>query len=112
MAQNVSDNNFQQEVLDSSSSKPVLVDFWASWCGPCKMLSPLVEQIADEKADSLKVVKMDVDANPEISQKYNIMSIPTLLLFKDGKIVKQLVGYQSKDKIMAQIGQFLPTATV
>ena len=76
MAQNVSDNNFQQEVLDSSSSKPVLVDFWADWCGPCKMLSPLVEQIANEKADSLKVVKMDVDANPEISQQYGIMGIP------------------------------------
>jgi len=92
--------------------KVVLLDFWATWCGPCKMLAPVIEQIADEKTGSLKVLKMDVDENNVTAQRFGIMSIPTMILFKDGKPVKQLVGYQSKDKILSQIGQFLPAKTV
>jgi len=103
----VTDATFDQEVIATSSDKPVLVDFWADWCGPCKMLAPTVEQIATEKADKLKVVKVDIDANPQIANNFGIMSIPTLILFKDGKAVKQVVGNRPKDNILAQIEQYL-----
>ena len=76
----VTDNNFQAEVLESEV--PVLVDFWAPWCGPCRMVSPVVEEIADERGDALKVVKMNIDENQETAIKFNVMSIPTLMLFK------------------------------
>lgn len=103
----VTDNTFEKQVLEASKSKPVLVDFWAEWCGPCKMLSPLVEQIASENSAKMDVAKVDVDANNAISSRYQIMSIPTLILFKDGKPVKQLVGYMPKDRILSQLNQFL-----
>lgn len=103
----VTDSTFDQEVIASSQETPVLVDFWATWCGPCKMLSPLVEQIADEQGGKLKVVKMDVDDNQGTSSSFGIMSIPTLILFKGGQPVKQLVGYMPKDRILAQISQYL-----
>ncbi len=103
----VTDATFDQEVIATSSDKPVLVDFWADWCGPCKMLAPTVEQIATEKADKLKVVKVDIDANPQIANNFGIMSIPTLILFKDGKAVKQVVGNRPKENILAQIEQYL-----
>ncbi len=103
----VTDNSFDKQVIEASREKPVLVDFWATWCGPCKMLSPLVEQIASEKSEALNVAKVDVDANNVIASKYQIMSIPTLILFKDGKPVKQLVGYMPKDRIMSQLEQYL-----
>ena len=103
----VTDNTFEKQVLEASKSKPVLVDFWAEWCGPCKMLSPLVEQIASENSTKMDVAKVDVDANNAISSRYQIMSIPTLILFKDGKPVKQLVGYMPKDRILSQLNQFL-----
>jgi thioredoxin 1 len=103
----VTDATFDQEVIATSSDKPVLVDFWADWCGPCKMLAPTVEQIATEKGDKLKVVKLDIDANPQIANNFGIMSIPTLILFKDGKAVKQVVGNRPKDNILAQIEQYL-----
>ena len=103
----VTDNTFEKQVIEASKSKPVLVDFWAEWCPPCKMLSPLVEQIASENSAKMDVAKVDTDANQEISQRYQIMSIPTLLLFKDGKPVKQLVGYQPKERILSQLTQFL-----
>jgi thioredoxin 1 len=108
MASNVvTDSTFQQQVVEASKDKPVLVDFWATWCGPCKMLSPLVEQLAGEKSEQLNVAKIDVDENQAVSQKFGIMSIPTLILFKDGKAVKQLVGYMPKERILSQIEQYL-----
>ena len=99
--QEVTDQTFEEEVLQSD--KPVLVDFWAAWCAPCRMLAPTVDQIAEEYADRAKVVKLNVDENTETSVKYNIKGIPTLLLFKGGTIKEQLVGATSKDNIAKMI---------
>ncbi|MGM0364916.1 MAG: thioredoxin [Actinomycetota bacterium] len=101
----LSDLNFDQEVLQSDL--PVLVDFWAVWCGPCKMVAPEIEKLADEKNDVLKFAKLNVDENRDTAIKYGISSIPTLLLFKDGKVAKKLVGAMSKDKIMNEISSFI-----
>ena len=103
----VTDNTFEKQVIEARKSKPVLVDFWAERCGPCKMLSPLVEQIASENSAKMDVAKVDVDANNAISSRYQIMSIPTLILFKDVKPVKQFVGYMPKERILSQLNQFL-----
>lgn len=97
----VTDQNFEQEVL--KSDKPVLVDFWAAWCAPCRMLAPTVDQVAAEFADRAKVVKLNVDDNAEISARYNIKGIPTLLLFKNGEVKDQIVGATSKDNIAKMI---------
>jgi len=93
----VTDDNFELEVLKSDI--PVLVDFWAIWCGPCKAISPVVEEVANDHAGQLKVVKMDVDKSPQTPAKFFIRSIPTLILFKDGNVVDQLVGAVSKPKL-------------
>lgn len=92
-----SDQNFEQEVL--KSDKPVLVDFWAEWCAPCRMISPAVEAIAGEYAGRAKVGKLNVDENVSVTSRYNIRSIPTLLVFKNGEIKDQLVGTTSKDNL-------------
>ena len=92
-------DNFEQEVIQSE--QPVLVDFWAAWCGPCRMLAPAVAQIAAECEGKIKVGKVNVDEEPELAQRFGIMSIPTVLAFKDGKKVNQSIGLVPKDKLLA-----------
>ncbi len=94
-------DNFEQEVMNSDL--PVLVDFWAVWCGPCQMLAPTVEQLAEEYAGKVKVGKVNVDEQPELAQRYGIMSIPTLILFKDGQVANQTMGVQPKESIEAML---------
>ena len=94
-------DNFEQEVLKSDI--PVLVDFWAVWCGPCQMLAPTIEELAKEYEGRIKVGKVNVDEQPELSRKYGIMSIPTLILFKDGQIADQTMGVQPKENIEAML---------
>ncbi len=93
----VTDREFQEKVLDSST--PVLVDFWAEWCVPCHMVSPVVEEIGQEQGDALKVVKLNIDDNPDATRKYGVMSIPSLILFKDGQEVARVIGARPKDAI-------------
>lgn len=105
----VSDDVFEEKVL--GADKPVLVDFWAEWCGPCHMIAPSVQEIANEQEDELLVAKMDIDENPVTPGRYGIMSIPTLMLFKDGEAVARIVGAMPKDRILAQILPHLEPAT-
>ncbi len=98
-------NNFKSEVLNSTV--PVLVDFWAEWCGPCKMLSPIIDQVATELNGKLKVAKVNVDEAPDLAGEYSVMSIPTLIVFKNGKPVDQFVGAMPKDKLLAKINPHL-----
>jgi thioredoxin 1 len=94
-------DNFDTEVLGSKT--PVLVDFWAEWCGPCKMIAPIVEQLADEYDGKLRVAKLDADAHGEVLMNYGIMGIPTLILFKDGEAVARAVGYMPKERLVNQL---------
>lgn len=101
----VTDTNFKNEVLDAKT--PVLIDFWAAWCGPCKMIDPIVDELAREYAGKLKVGKVDVDNNQQISMQFGIRSIPTLLIFKNGKVVDQIVGAVPKRTLADKISKHL-----
>lgn len=102
---NITDDTFEQEVLQSD--RPVIVDFWATWCGPCKMIAPILEEVAAEYADKVKIVKLDVDANNKTAGKYNIMSIPSLLFFKGGEMVDQVVGAIPKAQLTARVDKVI-----
>ena len=101
MALELTDKTFEGEVV--KSDKPVLVDFWAPWCGPCQMMAPIIEDTAKEIGEQAKVGKLNVDENPETAQKFGVMSIPTLIIFKKGENVKQMVGVQSKDVLIEEL---------
>ena len=101
----INKSNFENEVINAD--KPVLLDFYADWCGPCKMLSPVLGEIADEYADVLKVAKFNVDDEPELAMKFKVSSIPMLVLFKDGRIVSTSVGYRPKDEILNELKLYM-----
>lgn len=105
MSLEVTDATFSDEVL--KSDKPVLVDFWAPWCGPCRMVSPIVDEIGDELADQLKVVKVNTDDNMQTAGQYGITSIPALYVFKDGEVVKQIIGARPKPALLEEIQPLL-----
>jgi len=104
----VTDTSFKEEVLDSNL--PVLVDFWASWCSPCKMIAPIVEELADQYEGQIKVAKVDVDANPIVPGQFGVLSIPTLMLFRGGQAAERIVGYQPKQALEAKLQAALAAA--
>lgn len=101
----VNDNSFEQEVLKAQT--PVLVDFWATWCAPCRMIAPVLEEIANENEEQLVIAKVDVDTNPNTASTYGVQSIPTLILFKNGEPVERLVGFMPKQKLMEKLSPHL-----
>ena len=101
----VTDASFVDDVL--TSEKPVLVDFWATWCGPCKMVAPVLEEIAAENSEKLTIAKLDIDQNPNTARDYNVMSIPTLILFQGGKPVKQIVGAKPKAALLSDLADVI-----
>jgi thioredoxin 1 len=101
----VTDETFEAEVLQNS--KPVVVDYWAEWCGPCKMIAPVLEEIASEYGEKIDVVKLNVDENPEIAQRYQILAIPTLNVFQNGEVVKQIKGAKPKAALLRDLADFI-----
>jgi thioredoxin 1 len=104
MSTDVTDASFQQEVIEGSKDTPVLVDFWAEWCGPCHAVSPVLDKIAEERPGQLKLVKLNIDENQETAQTYGVMSIPTMILFKDGEPAAATIGARPKGDIEKQLG--------
>ncbi len=109
MAKEITDKNFQETVMNSD--KPVLLDFWAAWCGPCRMIAPAIEEMSTEYEGKAVIGKVDVDANPELSMQFGIRSIPTLLFVKDGKVVDQVIGVQSKAALSKRLDAILEAET-
>ena len=103
------EENFKSEVIESS--QPVLVDFWAEWCGPCKMIAPVIEELAAEFDGKAKVVKVNVDEQPKLAQEYGVRSIPTLLFFRDGKVAEQLVGAAQKEALAEKLNSLIAVAS-
>ncbi|GAA1787563.1 thioredoxin [Actinomadura chokoriensis] len=101
----VTDADFAIEVL--KSDKPVLVDFWAEWCGPCRMVSPILEEISKEHGDKIDIVKMNIDENPKVPQQYGIMQIPTMNIYRDGEVVKQIMGAKPKAALLRDLAEFI-----
>jgi thioredoxin 1 len=104
-ARDVTDADFATEVL--ASEKPIMVDFWAEWCGPCRAVSPILDQIATEHSDKIEIVKLNVDLNPDTAMKYQITSIPTMKVFKGGEVVKTVIGAKPKPALEAELQEFL-----
>lgn len=105
MSKEVTDASFQSDVLEHD--KPIMVDFWAEWCGPCRAVSPILDKIAEENADKLDIVKLNVDDNPETALKYGITSIPAMYVFQNGEIVKRVIGAKPKPALEADLAEFL-----
>ncbi|MDB5680759.1 MAG: thioredoxin [Sphingomonas bacterium] len=101
----ITDDSFQNDVLNAD--KPVLVDFWAEWCGPCKMIAPVLEEIAREQSGKITIGKLNVDDNPDTARRFEVMSIPTLMVFNNGSLEKRLVGARSKGQLLAELAQFI-----
>ncbi len=101
----VTDETFEAEVL--KAGKPVVVDYWAEWCGPCRQVAPVLEEIATEHGEKIDVVKLNVDENPVVTQRYGIMNIPTMNVFKDGEVVKQIVGARPKAALLRDLAEFI-----
>ena len=101
----LTDTTVDEEI--ASADLPVIVDFWAEWCGPCKMIAPILDEVAGEQAEKLRVVKVNVDDSPDVARRFDIMSIPTLIVFKDGQPVKRMLGAKGKGQLLQEIGEYL-----